>query len=85
MLRFCQPSPVMEPRFFRLLPFGWAHFTWVRGNVLRRFDFAHQVVCITAYAFGGDFNSLDDALWVDDEGGTVGQILDLRALRQSCW
>ena len=45
------------------------------ANVLCRFDLAHQVVCITADTFSSDFHSLDNAIRIDQEGGTVCQAL----------
>jgi len=43
--------------------------------VLSGFNFAQQVVSVTADAFSSDFNSLDHTLRVDQEGSTISQAL----------
>ena len=45
----------------------------MRSNVLSRFHFAQQVRCITADTFSGNFDSLDNALRVNNEGRAVCQ------------
>ncbi len=45
----------------------------MRSHILSRFNFADQVRCVTANAFSGDFDSLDDALWVNNEGTAIRQ------------
>ena len=58
---------------FAFFPFSRANFAWVGSNILSRFDFTQQVRCVTADTFSGNFDSLDDTLWVNNEGGTVSQ------------
>lgn len=53
-------------------PFGGADLAGVFADVLCGFDFAHEFFGITADAFGGHFDRLDDTVGVDDEGSAVG-------------
>src|ERR1700731_2293469 len=57
------------------VPFGWAHFAWMRCNVLRRFDFAQQFRCVAADAVVMDFAQLDLAFRIDHESTTQCQTL----------
>ena len=45
----------------------------MRSHVLCCFDFTQQVRRVTANAFSGNFDSLDDTLRVNNEGSTVSQ------------
>ncbi|VXA78638.1 conserved hypothetical protein [Aeromonas salmonicida] len=54
-------------------PLGRAHFTRVGSYVLSGFDLAQQFQRVTTDATSVDFNDLDDALRVDNEGATVSQ------------
>ncbi|VDR28982.1 Uncharacterised protein [Raoultella terrigena] len=47
-------------------PFRRANFAWVGSNVLSRFHFTQQVRRIAADTFSGNFDSLNDALRVND-------------------
>ncbi len=53
-------------------PFGRAHFTRVSERT-GSLDLAQQLQSVTADAASVDFNDLDDALRVDDEGTAVSQ------------
>src|SRR6185312_3644831 len=46
----------------------WAYFTRVRGHVLRGLDLAQQLLRVAADAVVVNFDDLDQALWIDDEG-----------------
>src|SRR3990167_7140991 len=54
-------------------PLGWAHFAWVSSGVLGSFQLAQGFRYITGDFVGVDFNGLDHAFRVDQEGAAQGQ------------
>jgi hypothetical protein len=62
-------------RFAAFFPLGRANLTGMLAHVDRCFDLADEFNRIAANAFTSDFHDLDDAVWVDYEGRTVGKAL----------
>ena len=54
-------------------PFGGADFAFVGSDILGGFDFVNEGACVATDAAGVDFDSLDDAVGIDDERTAVGE------------
>src|SRR3990167_3465716 len=54
-------------------PLGWADFAWVSSGVLSSFQLAQGFRYVTSDFVGVDFNGLDHAFRVDQEGATQSQ------------
>src|SRR3546814_2153857 len=59
--------------FGALFPLGGADFARMADPILQRLDLAQQLGGVAAHALGGDFEELDLALRIEDEGAAVGQ------------
>ena len=71
-LDFADQVERRSERGFAFLPLGRADFTGMRSDILGSLDLAQQFAGIAAHATGVDFDDLDLAFRIDDDGATVG-------------